>query len=255
MTHPGQDFRTGGTILMALDPALGFQFSYFVTSDMIYAIYARLPDQREAIGNYAAFTFVIPILYRLVTDQHKLKLILSRRTRTVRWQLGTRDVFRVTNVGFLADRQYMTLDLAGGEQDAFPTSIQYGIGAMDFLNHYPACWRICPDSKTCCFPPARQALIKTGDKYAWQQYSPIEGKAANATFWDEHARKEYRLWGQGSSATIKRITVYWQDCKYRYVHKPKKPQQQQQLAGLAKLPHVLQQRHKLQHLQRRIAAQ
>jgi hypothetical protein len=215
---PGQDFRVAGSVVMVTDPDNDLQFSYLITSDMVYAVYARLPDSRDTVGNYAAFTFVIPVGYRLPNDEHKLKIIVSQRQRTVRWQIGTRDVFRVLDVGRYVDRKYMTLDLGGGEQDIFPTRVQYGLGAMDFLNHYPACYKLCTDSE-CCYPPSRQALVKTGDKYALQQYNPIEGKPVNATFWDVGGCKQYRDWGQGAASTFRRITVWQQDCKYRFVHK------------------------------------
>jgi len=215
---PGQDFRVATSVVMVQDPETALQFGYLITSDMIYAYYARLPDHRDTVGNYAAFTFVVPVGYRLPNDEHKLKIILSKRQRTVRWQIGTRDVFRVIDVGRYADRQYMTLDLGGGEQDVFPERVYYGFGAMDFLNHYPGCFKLCTD-KECCFPPARMALVKTGSADALPQYDPIEGKPVPATFWDVGGRAQYRDWGQGAAATFRRITIWEQDCKYRFVHK------------------------------------
>lgn len=216
---PGQDFRVATTVVMLNDPEGGFQFGYLITSDMVYAIYARLPDNRDIIGNYAAFTFVVPVGYRLPNDEHKLKLVVSKRMQAIRWQIGTRDVFRVMNVGRYVDRQYMTLDLGGGEQDEiFPDRLYYGLGAMDFLNHYPACYKLCSD-KPCCYPPARMALVKTGNATALPQYDPIEGKPVPATFWDVGGRAQYRDWGQGAAATFRRLTIWEQDCKYRYVHK------------------------------------
>jgi len=214
---PGQDFRVASNVIMVMDPETCFQFAYIITSDQVYAMYARLPDARDTVGNYAAFTFIVPVGYRLPGDQHKLKIIASQRQRTIRWQIGTRDVLRVVDVGRYLDRQYMTLDLGGGEQDIFPSSLYYGLGAMDFLNHYPGCFKLCPDAE-CCFPPARQALVQTGSAQALQQYNPIEGKPVNATFWDVAGRKQYRDWGQGAAATYRRLTIWEQDCKYRYVH-------------------------------------
>lgn len=219
---PDDDVRLAAASVNVYDPATELYFNFLVTNDMVYAVYGRNADKRDPQDyNYAAFNFVIPLLWRKPTDTHKLKVILGRRQRTVRWKIDNKEYFRVEDVGARIDRQYMTADFGGADDEVFPESVLYGFGSMTLLNHYPACWRAC-DNKPCIYAASRQALYKTGDAQAPEQYDPIQGKPVPAVFWNTmNTEERFRVWGQGSATFFKRISVYLQNCKQTNINRYK----------------------------------
>lgn len=219
---PDDDVRLAAASVNVYDPNTELYFNFLVTNDMVYAVYGRNPDKRDLDDyNYAAFNFVIPLLWRKPSDTHKLKVILSKRERLVKWKIDNKEYFRVKDVGSRIDRKYMTADFGGADDpDVFPESVLYGFGSMTLLNHYPACWRACEKSE-CLYPAAQMALYQTGDSISpnYVQYNPRTGKPYPAEFWNTVNRAEkYRLWGQGSTTFFKRISVYEQNCKQHNVH-------------------------------------
>lgn len=216
---PGDDVRLASASFNVWDPATDLYFNFLLTNDMVYAVYGRNPDQQTQDYNFAAFNFIVPLLWRKPSDKHSLKVVLSARQRTVRWKIGNKDYFKVDAVGARVDRQFMTVDFGGADDLVFPASIKYGFGSMTLLNHYPACWKAC-ENKPCIFPAADpQALYKTGTAQAPAQWDPKKAKPVPAVFWNScNPAEEFRLWGQGSVTYFKRLTVYEQKCKSRNIH-------------------------------------
>jgi hypothetical protein len=217
----GDDVRLAAASFNVYDPNTEFYFNFLLTNDMVYAVYGRYPDARGILDlNYAAFTFVIPMLWRKPSDKHHLKIILGKRDRIVRWKIDNVEAFRVVNVGARIDRQYMTKDYGGADDDSsFPQSVLYGFGSMTLLDNYPACWKACSNLE-CIFPPAKRALLQTGNEFAPETYDPQVGKPYPAEYWNTCPTKEYHLWGQGSTTLFKRLSVYQQKCKQRVIHRP-----------------------------------
>ncbi len=218
---PGDDVRLAAASVNVYDPNTELYFNFLVTNDMIYAVYGRNPDKRDPEDyNYAAFNFLIPLLWRKPSDTHKLKVILNKRSKTVRWKIDAKEYFKVEQVGSRIDRQYMTADFGGADDSVFPASVKYGFGAMTLLNHYPACWRPCENSP-CSYPPAPpQALYKTGNAEAPEQFDPLKAKPYPAVFWNSfNLDPNFRIWGQGSATFFKRVSVYEQNCKQQDINR------------------------------------
>lgn len=211
---PNDDFRLAAASCNVYDPNTELFFNFLVTNDMIYAVYGRNADKRDPQEyNYAAFTFVIPLLWRKPTDVHKLKVVLNKRDNMVRWKIDATEYFRVTSVGARIDRTYMVVDMGGADDSVFPNSIQYGFGSMTMLQAYPACWRAC-ETAPCIFPAVKEALFKTGNDAAPEQYDPAQGKPYPAVFWNScNPAEKFRIWGQGSVSFFKRLSVYEQNCQ------------------------------------------
>jgi len=219
---PDDDVRLAAASVNIYDPTTELYFNFLVTNDMVYAVYGRNADKRDPQDyNYAAFNFVIPLLWRKPSDTHKLKVILGKRQRTVRWKIDNKEYFRVESVGARISREYMTADFGGADDEVFPESVQYGFGSMTLLNHYPACWRAC-DNKPCIFTAVQKALYKTGNEEAPAQYDPKQGKPIPADFWNtDNTDERFRVWGQGSATFIKRLSVYLQKCKNTNINRYK----------------------------------
>lgn len=212
---PGDDVRLAAASFNVYDPVTELSFNFVLTNDMVYAMYSRSPDRRiPGTYNYAAFTFLVPLRWRQPTDEHRLRVVLSQRTRTVRWKVEENEVFVVENIGARLDRQYMTADFGGADDSVFPAAVLYGFGSQTLLNHYPACWRAC-ENKPCTYPAVRMALLNTGNSAAPAQYDPVTAAPNPAEFWNDGVNNatSFRLWGQGSISHFKRIAVYEQKCK------------------------------------------
>jgi len=72
--NPDDDLRLASVAVSVSDPETSIVFDFFVTNKEIYAFYERLPQARTALGNYAAFSSMIPVAQRSPGDQHHLKI-------------------------------------------------------------------------------------------------------------------------------------------------------------------------------------
>lgn len=207
----------------------GLVFSYYLTNDRVYIGYERqqqanadvVPDGKAYSSAYAAFNFLIPVKVRRACDQHDMKIVFNQANRYVSWRLDGREVYRVSKVGYLLNREFMMSDFGGAEGDAFPDLLQYGFGSFTLLDNYPACLR--SDScRSCKFPDVRQALVQTllpvsippnpvVPPYTGQ-YNPVLGQPSPAVFWDTNGLVANRLWGQGSESAIRRLAVFKESC-------------------------------------------
>ncbi len=189
----------------------GLVFSFYQTNDRVYIGYERqwlgtLPPE------YATFSFLIPVKVRRSCDLHDMKIVINYSNRMVSWRLDGREVFRVTKVGYLLNREFMLSDMGGAEGDAFPELLKFGFGSFTLLDNYPGCLRsdVC---RSCKFPDLRQALVQTStDAVAADMYNPVLGSPIPAVFWDTQSLAINRLWGQGSETVIRRLAVYKEDC-------------------------------------------
>lgn len=215
------DIRAANVAYSTFDRETGFAFDWVLTNDRVYVIYARYPQywDNDVTADYAVFYFAIPVKMRKNCDWHNMKTVLHGATKQVSYRLDGREVFRVTKPGYLLDRQYMLLDMGGQEGPDFPESVAWGLGTFTLVNYYPACKR----SDTCCdckFPTVRQALTRTGDAAAPEQYNPLLGPINPAIFWQNNedpllAQESDFIWGQGAKLLIKKLVVYQDYCAAR----------------------------------------
>ncbi len=224
------DLRFAHAGFSTIDFEKGFAFDWLLTNDRVYVLYARYPlfwdSDVITPPNYATFTFAIPVKMRKPCDTHNMKTVFHGANKQVSYRLDGREVFRITKVGYLLDRQYMLIDQAGQEGPEFPERVSYGFGTFSMVDAYPACKR----SDSCCdckFPTVRQALTRTGDTAWLPEYNPLLGKnpaigplANAAVFWQANSNPALAIesdfiWGQGATLSISKLVVYQDLCAGR----------------------------------------
>jgi hypothetical protein len=106
VTNSEDDLRLASAALNGIDLESWMVFDIFLTNTRIYAFYERLPFGRgAALGNYAAFSFQIPLADRRPGDEHQLSTAYDRGAGTVRWIVDDKERFRVDRLGYRIDRQ------------------------------------------------------------------------------------------------------------------------------------------------------
>src|SRR5262249_35234395 len=111
-------------------------FNFLVTNELVYAFYERPTFARGAFGDYAAFTFAVPVLARRPSDEHELKIAYDKAGGKVRWFVDHEEVFRVEALGTRIDRRYMLLDRGGADVIASPDQLDCAMGMFDFLDGF-----------------------------------------------------------------------------------------------------------------------
>lgn len=208
ISDAADDVRLATGVFQVLDEATRLRFSFYMTNDRVYVGYERQIDVALQANAVAAFNFLIPVKIRKTCDIHTMKILFNPGAKYVSWFLDGREVYRVTRVGFLLNREFMTADFGGAEEDVFPASLDYGFGSFTLLDNYPACMR--SDScRSCKFPDLRQALSSATAVPVPPYFNPVLGSPVPAVFYDSTTR----VWGQGSETAIKRLAVYTQVCQ------------------------------------------
>ena len=87
--NPNDDLRLSGVAFNAIDFETFLVADFFVTNERIYALYERLlfgrPSSGGTLGEYASFTFTVPVGTRSIGDQHHLKIAYDRSRGIMRW--------------------------------------------------------------------------------------------------------------------------------------------------------------------------
>jgi hypothetical protein len=166
-------------------------FDVWLTNLAIYAIYERLPTGRPQLGNYAAFTFTIPIGTRRPDDWHDIRVAYDRGAGTVRWFLDGEERHRVDRIGYRIDRSSMTLDHGGDEERVEPRQLDFGMGLFTLL-----------DGRL----PSGTALVRLSSAPGYY-FDPARGAPATQTFVDEESRPDSKLFGQGAELRVQRYAV------------------------------------------------
>lgn len=213
------DLRSVNVGFITRDELTGLEFNWLLTNDRVYVVYTRHFDQ-YGMSQAAGFTFALPVKMRKPGDWHSMKTVLHGTAKQVSYHLDGHEVFRISKVGYLLDRQYMLVDYGGAEAVLFPTFVKYGFGTFTMVNAYPACKR----SDHCCdckFPTLRQALSNTGVYDAFLPsaipYNPLLGFPSPAVFFQPNddpslAAEDDFIWGQGAKLYIKKLVVYQDVC-------------------------------------------
>jgi hypothetical protein len=187
------DLRLTGPAMNTIDFVSFMVFDFFVTNKRIYAFYERLPFGRGTLGNYAAFSYQIPVGTRSPGDWHALKIAYDKAAGTVRWLVDNREVFRVGRIGRRIDPQYLTIDHGGVEQDVSPTQLAGGMGMFTLLDGYR---------------PSRNALVRLSN-VPGTYFDAATGAAADGAgyFVDDESLHSNRLFGQGAALRMQTYVV------------------------------------------------
>lgn len=128
------DFRLGAPAMVTMDQETNVVFDFFLTNSGIFALYERAPFARETFGNYAAFSFAVPVGSRSPDDWHRLAVSYDRDANTARWFVDGKVVLEVDRVGRRIDRRFMVIDVGGDEQIVSLNQLDCGIGMFTLLD-------------------------------------------------------------------------------------------------------------------------
>ncbi len=197
---PNDDLRLSAYAANTIDLETFMVFDWFVTNETIYAFYERLPFGRgPVLGNYAAFSFNIPVGKTHPGQQHHFKTAYDRTNNRVRWVLDGKEVYSVSRLGFLIDRKYMTLDHGGTETNVQPRQLLCGMGMFTLLDAHL---------------PSKIGLVKVSDSPGFY-FNPELGQPNPETFVDPNSNLGSRLFGQGASFHVKHSVVSYTDISDR----------------------------------------
>ena len=191
VANPDDDLRLAAVALNTIDFESWMVFDLWLTNEWIYAFYERLPSGREQLGNYAAFSFQIPLVTRHPGDEHELSIVYDRAAGTVPWLVDGEERFRVDRIGRRIDRKYLTLDHGGEEQEVEPKQLEFGIGLFTLL-----------DGRL----PSGDALVRLSAEPGIY-FDPAAAEPTPQTFVDEESNSGSRLFGQGAELRVRRFVV------------------------------------------------
>lgn len=192
--NPNDDLRLGAPAMNTIDLETWMVFDFFLTNEKIYAFYERLPFGRgPELGNYAAFSFMIPVGERNPNERHHLKIAYNKSEGTVRWLVDDHEVFRVDEIGHLIDRQYLTIDHGGDEPLEFvsPNQLNCGMGTFTLLDGAL---------------PSGEALVRLSSAPDFY-FDTNTGEPNPQSFIDENSLAGSRLFGQGVEIRVSKYVV------------------------------------------------
>ena len=129
-----RDFRLAAPAMVCMDQETNVVLDFFLTNAAIFALYERPPFARDKFGNYAAFSFAVPVGSRAPDDWHKLAISYDRDSNTARWFVDGKVVLEVDRVGRRIDRCYMALDVGGEEQTVRLDQLECGLGMFTLMD-------------------------------------------------------------------------------------------------------------------------
>ena len=190
------DIRLASFALNTMDMETFMVFDFFITNDQIYAFYERLPLGRGTLGNYAAFSYKIPVMKRNPEDVHHLKISYDKNKGVVSWYVNNTKVFQVDKIGYRIDRKYLILDHGGEETLETPDQLVAGLGMFTLLDA----------------SENGKGLVKlsTEDNF---YFDTLNGDPAPVSFVDEQSLESSRIFGQGAELEVKQINVLYTKSK------------------------------------------
>jgi len=194
VADPDTDLRLAAVAVNCYDQETFLVFDFFLTNGQIYAVYERLPFARQALGNYAAFTYAVPVATRTPADWHDLAISYDRGSGVVRWLVDGSEAFRVDRLGcHLASREYLVLDHGGVQSPALPAQLNCGMGMFTML-----------DAALPGTDGTGLVRVSAADGY---YVDPVGGEPHQQRFVDEKSLAANRLFGQGAELLVARVTV------------------------------------------------
>ncbi len=176
----------------AIDPETSTVLNFFITNEQIYAFYERLPNLRRQLGNYAAFSYAIPVADRSPHDRHRLQISYDRSAGVARWLVDGNEIYQVRRLGHrLASREHLMLDHGGEETLVEPRQFNFGMGMIPLL-----------DGEL----PGQSALVRLSSADGFY-FDPATGEPNPQTFLDDQSVESNRLFGQGAELNMSRFVV------------------------------------------------
>ena len=202
-THPfgenvkdPNDMRLASFAFNTMDMETFMVFDFFITNNQIYVFYERLPFGRETLGNYAAFSYKIPVAAREPDDVHKLKISYDKDKGVVSWFINNKKVFSVDKIGYHIDNKYLILDHGGEEHLVKPDQLVPGIGLFSLLDAYEN----------------GKGLVRLSSEENFY-YNPSLKNPTPLSFVDELSQESNRLFGQGAKLEVKQMNVWYKKSK------------------------------------------
>jgi hypothetical protein len=145
-------------------------------------------------GNYAAFSYAVPLARRAPAGWHDLAISYDRAAGVVRWLIDGREAFAVDRLGrHLASREHLVLDHGGVEKDVAPAQLNCGMGLFTLLDA-----RLPGD--------VGRGLVRLCAPDAFY-VDPARGAPHRQRFVDDESSPGGRLFGQGAALSVARVTV------------------------------------------------
>jgi len=195
VSNAEDDLRLASFALNAIDFETYMVFDVFYTNRRIYAVYEHLPFGRQSMGGpfgeYAAFTYAIPIASRSPGDAHTVAIAYDRSAGVVTWHVDDVERFRVSNLGFRINRTNMLLDHGGTESAFRPNQLDCGLGTFTLLDGHGR---------------KNEGLVKLSTQPNFY-FNPSVGAPKPEAFVDSASRPESRLFGQGAVLLARRPSV------------------------------------------------
>jgi hypothetical protein len=189
------ELRLASFALTAIDFQTYMVFDIFYTNRHIYAVYEHLPFGRQSMGGpygeYAAFTYAVPIANRSPGDVHTVATVYDRSAGVVSWKVDGQERFRVNNLGFRIGRTNMLLDHGGTEGLFLPTQLDCGMGMFSLLDGHGA---------------QNEGLVQLSTTPNFY-FNPSVGAPKPEGFVDPDSLPGSRLFGQGAVLLAKRPSV------------------------------------------------
>lgn len=181
--NPSADFRLASIAMVNMDPESNVVLDFFLTEKLIYAVYERTPLGREKLGNYASFSYAVPVQERSNGDVHELEIVYSASLNSASWRVDGREVYSVTGLGRRIEEKYMFIDAGGEEMEVRPRQFTSGLGLFSILDGSLA------------GGPALVNIAGGSDLNSASDYVDSEGLEKN------------KLFGQGAELVCQRFTV------------------------------------------------
>ena len=186
---PDTDVRLANYSLTSIDTESFVIAEFFVTNNVVYALYERLAAARGTLGNYAAFTYQVPVALTRPGQAQRLALAFDKAAGTIRWLIDRQEVFRINRIGELLPRIAMTIDHGGTPTLVSPRSIDCGLGMFTLLDGAR---------------PLDTGLVELSNA-AGYYFDPLFGPPTPGRFFDTQSLHQDRLWGQGARLDVGRV--------------------------------------------------
>ena len=185
------DLRLAAAAMVNIDFESYMVFDFWMTNERIYAFYERLPFARGEFGNYAAFSYAVPVALRRPNASHNLKVAYDRSAGVVRWLIDDREVFRVDQIGHRIDRKYLLIDHGGVDTTVTPRQLDCGMGMFTLLDGARG---------------GGEGLVRLSEAPDFY-FNPRRGEPVAQSFFDETSRDGSRLFGQGAELRVRQYAV------------------------------------------------
>ncbi len=160
VTDPYADPRLASFCFTSTEPTLGVAFHWVCTNETFYIFVARRPGLESIFGNYAVYTYLIPVYQRDLSlnpleDIHTFQTAYNREQGTITWKLDGKPVFSINQIGvrlteqnaFVYNRRghkkslqnpdsFKVFDLGGVDTLLDPVGLQSGMALTTFLDFY-----------------------------------------------------------------------------------------------------------------------